>query len=235
VCGAARPVGAQGAPRYDTGQLNGATFSEVLRSEVRTAAGTAERVRNVVRNATYSITMRRDTLVVTADTLWLSETADGVTRAIDVDPVIGARWKLMLDSRGAVDVTDQPVMTRDIADVSDVSIAMDDFFPPAPPRLGVRGSARDSTQRLWRRLADSAGSQRYHVTRQQHNQTRQSLADTVAVTSTEEVTEDTDLVWEAVRGPMAWTRHIVSVLTSRYAGRTMRATADQYIVVGRLR
>jgi len=228
-------AGQSAVPRYDASHLDGAIFSEELRSEVRTESATATQVRTILRRATYSVALRRDTLLVTADTVWLHEDAEGAARDIDVDPVIGARWKLLIDPRGTVIVADAPVVTRDIADVSDVSLAMNDFFPLAPPSIAVRGTFRDSTGLAWRRLADSSGSRRYHLSQAPHTVTTHSVADSVAINSTEDITEDGDLVWDPVRGPIAWTRHITSVVTSRFASRALRAAADQHITIRRVR
>lgn len=219
--------------RYDTHRLDGATFAEELRSEVKTESGVAQRSRSIIRRANYSFALRRDTMMVTIDTIWLHENAEGVDRTVDVDPAIGARWLLLLDSSGKVTVEDEPVVTRDIVDVSDVRTAMDDFFPPPPPALAIRGVVTDSAHRTWRRLADSAGVQRYHLSQQQHGNGSQALGDSVSVRSEQEATEETDIAWDASRGPLAWSRHILSALTSRYSGRTMRASADQHIVVRR--
>jgi hypothetical protein len=218
------------APRYELRTLNGARFAEHLQSEVTAQSGSAERGRVVVRNAQFAMVARGDTLLVTADTVDLHETADGLTRTVDVDAVIGGRWKVILDAGGHADVSVQPFVPGEISDVSDLAIAMDDFFPPAPvtsPRTGA-------PLRNWARRADSGGVARYHWTAQRHADSSYVAADSVPVRATLDVSEDGDLAWDPARGPVAWTRRVETTAVTRFAGRTNRAIIKQQIVVRRL-
>ncbi|MGH7592512.1 MAG: hypothetical protein ACRELE_01465 [Gemmatimonadales bacterium] len=228
----ASPVRAQSVP-YPL-NLSGATFLEQVHSDVITQSGRAERHRTIDRSARYTTMKHGDTLLVSADSIRLDETADGVRRAVDVDAVIGGRWTLMIDPRGATSVMEAPFVPGDVADVSDLSLAMDDFFPLVPPPLqpGVRSA--DSLRRVWRRLADSAGEQRYRWSERRHHDGTTTGADSVQVEAVSEVQEDGDAVWNVARGPLGWTRHIQTTVTSRFAGRTVRAVVDQRVVVRRV-
>src|SRR5205823_775512 len=97
---------------------DGAIFVEQARTEVTSQSGAAEVHRVVVRNARFGMAVRGDTFVVTADTVDLRETTDGVQRTIDVDAVIGARWRLMLGATGVSTVLTEPFVPAEIGDVS---------------------------------------------------------------------------------------------------------------------
>ena len=226
-------LGAQSA-RYPL-NLAGATFFEQVHSNVASQSGTAELHRTIVRSARYGTAMRTDTLVVTADSLRLDETAGDTHRIIDVDAVIGGRWKLVAGGARMITVVDSPFIPGEVADVSDLSSAMDDFFPLAPPALAPGAQSTDSSQRVWRRLADSARAQRYHWTERQHADSTSIGTDSVIVHAVVDTHEEGDLAWSATRGPLAWMRRIQTVVTSRFAGRTVRANVEQRIVVTRTR
>lgn len=212
--------------------LDGAVFVERVRTDVSSRAGLGERHRVIDRYARYQVALRGDTLVVTADSVDLAETADGVRRVVDVDAVVGGRWKLVSGERTALRVVDRPVTTTDIADVSDVAAAMDDFLPAPPPELAVLAQTTDSNGRAWRRLADSAGTRRYRWSRHGRGDPSTGLSDLGAgVSSTIETSEDVSLAWSA--GPRSWNRHIQSTVTTLVGTRTVRASIDQRIVVVR--
>jgi hypothetical protein len=229
------PAGAQSPPGYAVHGLDGAVFVEQVRSEVTTQTGSAERRRTMTRAARYAVSTHADTLVVTADSLRLDETADGARHAIDVDAVIGGRWELLVDARGLTTVVEAPFVPGTVADVSDLSSAMDDFFPAAPPMIAPRAQVTDSSHRAWHRLADSAATQRFHWAAQRPSDTTYNGPDGIEVHSAGNTHEEGDVVWSVQHGPVGWTRHIQTTVTSRFAGRTVRATVDQRIVVSRLR
>ena len=222
------------AARYPL-NLAGATFVERVHSDVTSQSGTAELHRTILRLATYSTATRTDTLVVTADSLQLDESVDNRHRPVDVDAVIGGRWKLVADGPRKTTVVDAPFVPSEVADVSDLGSAMDDFFPVAPPALAPGAQTTDSSQRAWRRLADSASAQRYHWSQRRHADSTSIGTDSVVVHAMVDTDEEGDLAWSAARGPLAWTRRIQTMVTSRFAGRTVRANVDQRIVVARTR
>ncbi|HEY8061317.1 MAG TPA: hypothetical protein VID74_00895 [Gemmatimonadales bacterium] len=222
------------AARYPL-NLAGATFVERVHSDVTTQSGTAELHRTILRLARYSTTTRIDTLVVTADSLDLDETVDNRHRPVDVDAVIGGRWKLVADGLRKTTVVDAPFVPGEVADVSDLGSAMDDFFPMAPPALAPGAQSTDSLPRVWRRLADSASAQRYHWSERRHADSTSIGTDSIIVHAVVDTREEGDLAWSATRGPLAWMRRIQTMVTSRFAGRTVRANVDQRIVVARTR
>lgn len=236
VLALAAPLAAAGqaGPRYDARRLHDAAFLEQVHTDVTTQTGTAERERRVLRIARFGIVVRGDTMVVTADSLDLRETADGVERTIDVDAVIGGRWKLMLNGDGHATVLTRPFVPGDVGDVSDLAIAMDDFFPPAPsPATGKPPIG--GLERSWHRRDDSAGVMRYHWSEQRHRDSSYVATDSVAVRAAVDTREDGDVAWDVARGPVAWNRRVETTATSRFAGRTTRAVVAQRIAVRRIR
>jgi hypothetical protein len=222
-------------PRYDVARLHGAVFAEQVHSDIATQAGTAERHRTVNRTVQYTLATRADTVVATSDSVSLSENADGVRTEVDVDAVTGARWTFLLDAHGASTLLDGPVVPRSVADVSDIGTAMDDFFPPSPPRVGVDAFPKDSAGWQWHRLADSAGVERYHYAGTRHDSHQISSSDSVRVESTSVASETADFAWDPQRGPLAWSRQILTTVSTHFAGRTVRAKVEQQIMVRRIR
>ena len=220
---------------YPITALDGARFTETIRTEALTRVGTVEMRRLVARDAWFGVTLRGDTLVVSADSVALTEVADGKSRRLDTDGFVGGRYRLGLDSTGQATLWQRPFIPDEIADVSDVSRAMDDFFPPLPPGIPLGGETADAAGRQWRRLADSGGTQRYRWTMLTSRDTSQVANDTVAVLMQEETREASALVWSATRGPLVWTRQIESDVTTHLRGRTVRATISQRIDVRRSR
>jgi hypothetical protein len=214
-------LGAQvSPPQYDMRRLNGAVFLENVRTDVTSQSGTAEMVRRTVRGARFGVAVRGDTMAVTADSLALYESADGVQRTIDVDAVIGGRWTLTLAIGGNATVLTQPFVPGEIADVSDIAMAMNDFFPATTG---------------WRRLADSAGLSRYHWSGQHHSDSSYVATDSVPVQASIDTKEDGDVAWDVARGPVAWSRLVETTAASRFSGRTSRAVITQRIGVRRVR
>ena len=228
---AAVVLSAQAAAAQSPTVLAG-TYSESIRSEIITQTGVIERRRIILRATQYGISARADTLVVTADTMSLSESVEGVRTAINVDAVIGARWKIIPGPHGVPEVTDRPVVPQQIADVSDVGTAMDDFFPATPPTMARGGQLTDSAGRGWRRLADSSGIERYHYSGE-HRGTTRNVGDSLTVDTSQRGSETTDFSWDPRVGPLGWTRTILTTVTTRFGGRTVRAQVDQRITVRR--
>ena len=228
-------LGALVAPGYPVAALNHAQFTESVRTDALTRAGTVELRRLVARDARFALTLHGDTLVVSADSVALTEVADGRSRRLDTDGFVGGRYRLGLDSSGQATLWQRPFIPDEIADVSDVSRAMDDFFPPLPPGMAPGGATADAAGRQWRRLADSAGTQRFRWTMVTLRDTSRVANDTVAVLMREETHEASALAWSSTRGPLVWTRQIESDVTTRLRGRTVRATISQRIEVRRSR
>lgn len=228
-------AGALLVPGYPVRALDGAVFSEQIRTEALTRVETAERRRVLRRDASFGITLRGDTVIVSADSVALTELADGTSRTLDTDGFTGGRFRLSLDDSGHATLWQRPFVPDHIVEVSDLGRAMDDFFPLLPPDIlpSSTDSARDG--REWRRLSDSSGVRRFRWTEQRAREATESVADSVPAHIVESTREEGALAWSVTRGPLAWTRHIASDVTTRLRGRTIRATVVQQIEVRRTR
>lgn len=231
----ASPLSAQQPiPHYNHAALAGTSFIEQVTSNVTTRTGTAERQRAISRTARFGVSVSGDTVVVSGDSLALSESADGVDRAFDARGFLGGRWRLFISASGAAQVQVRPFVPDDITEVSDVAAAMEDFFPHTPPALAVNASTTDTARTHWNRLTDSAGNQRYEWSFSRQHEGVRTVADTVPLQVHEVTRESGTLVWNPVGAPLAWTRLIHSEVTSAIRGRTVQAVVDQRIVVRRV-
>ncbi|MES2123562.1 MAG: hypothetical protein V4503_02620 [Gemmatimonadota bacterium] len=226
-------LGALAMPGYPVRALDGVQFTERIRSEVNTRVATATSHRLVARDARFTVHVRGDSVMVSADSLVLSELVDGEQRALDTDGFVGGRYHLRIDSVGRAHLLERPFVPDDLIEVSDLSRAMDDFFPPLPPVLAPGGEGTDSTGRRWHRLTDSAGVQRFRWTAEREHDGTRHVADSVQTQVSESVHETSTLSWSPLRGPMRWSRRIESELTSRLRGQTIRASVVQRIDVNR--
>ncbi len=226
------PLDAQApAPRYTHVALAGTSFLEQVTSTVVSRSGGAERTRATSRAARFGVSVSGDTVVVSGDSLALSESAGGVDRTLDASGFLGGRWRLFLSKGGVPSVHHRPFVPDDITEVSDVAAAMDDFFPRTPPALAVNASATDTANTRWERLADSAGSQRYHWSLARQHEGVRTVADTVPLQVHEVTRESGTLAWSPAGAPLTWSRQIHSEITSAIRGRTVQAVVDQRIVV----
>jgi hypothetical protein len=212
----------------DLSRYDGARFVETVHSDVVTQSGSAERHRSIDRATTYSMQQRGDTLVVTIDTMALRENDEGQVRDINVDPVIGARWKLVPSAGDQDTIVDQPFVPDAIAEVSDVDVAMKDFFPNRA-RKSVTGASPS-----WQHLADSAGMQRWRWSYHGRVDSTAVGVDSDAAPVQGEVHDDGTLAWSARRGFVVWRREVDTDFTSRVAGRVVRGTVKQAIMVQRI-
>ena len=224
---------AQAAPAYSPARLDGAVFVESIRTDGTSQSGAAERKWSVTRAARFRLHVDGDTIVVSADSLALQQLADGTQHEINVDPVVGGRWTMMIARTGAARVFERPFVPAAIADVSDIGTAMNDFLPPAPPLIAPGKQLVEGSGRVWRQLPDSSSLTRYHWEDRARRDSSYVTADSVAINAIIETHENGWMAWDKVRGPAAWHRTVESTVDTRYAGRTVRAVVMQQIVVQR--
>lgn len=223
------------AADYPVRALDGATFVESIRTDAITRVAGAEHRRFVRRDSRFSVLLQGDTLVVSADSVALGETADGRNRAMDTDGFVGGRFRLRLDPAGRATLIERPFVPDDIGEVSDLGRAMDDFFPPLPPEMAVGAGRTDSAGREWRRIADSSGIRRFRWTHHRVREGTEQVGDSVPAAISESTQEANALAWSARRGPLSWRRRIASDVTTRLRGQTIRASVVQRIDVVRAR
>jgi hypothetical protein len=213
---------------YTAAQLDGARFDEQVNTDVMSRSGTADVHRVMARSARYGVGVAADTVIVTADSLMLSQTTDGAAHDYDVNGVVGGHWKFFVDSAGRARIVASPFVPDAIAEVSDLTTAMDDFLPPRPPPMQPR-TASDADHRRWQRLADSAGMARYTWVADNRTDTQSTIADTVAVHVKQTSHEESQVVWDPVRGPVRWERRIHVEVRARLVD----AVVTQHVTVVR--
>lgn len=218
-------VGAQTPP--DTSR-----YTESVRTAVISHSGSTTRERRIVRDARYTVIDSSGMMVVRADTIALTEVAAGVARQIDVDAVIGGRW-VMQEKGGAWRSIDRPFVPEEVADVSDVGRAFDDFWPGTPPPLRV-GAQQHVGAIEWERLADSGGSMRYTWITRQVVDTVRLVADSVPLSINEVRRESGSGAWRpGASRPFAWRRDVRTTVESEVRRRVVRSEVEQTIVVRR--
>lgn len=220
-------------PGYSLAALDRSSYLEAVSTSVDSRTGTLQSRRSMARTARFGVRIAGDTVIVSGDSLELSETTGGVTRSFDPGGFLGGQWKLFLGPTGLPRVVARPFVPDDIAEVNDVAAAMDDFFPRTPPALLVNASTTDTAQYRWTRLTDSAGAGRYRWTVNRDHEVVRTVADSVPLKSHEVTRESGAVVWGSAGVPLGWSRSIHTEVTSTIRGRTVQAVVEQRIEVRR--
>ncbi|HET7042608.1 MAG TPA: hypothetical protein VFI13_11335, partial [Gemmatimonadales bacterium] len=153
------------------------------------------------------------------DSLTLSRRAAGELLTPDAGGVIGGRYRGLLRPDGRFVRTDAPWIPDDVAEVSDLSVALDDLFPA------------DSGVTILR-LADSAGVARYRIRSGQV--VNAPAAGDRPFDAVESQTSDGVAAWGAA-GLLSWDRTVHAETRVREtAQRTFRSVANQRIELRRV-
>jgi hypothetical protein len=222
-------TGQQSAPptlRYTGPQLDCATFIEHSRSRLEAETGGRRRRETLNRSGVLRFRARAvgDGLALEAwyDSLGLSRESPEVTLRPDTDGLIGGRFRGTLSPDGRYSETARPYIPDGVAEVADVGRTLEDLLPPLPPRsLTVGEHWTDAAGLELRRIADSSAKGRPVRRLLLRSKTRTDTAairgDTIQLPATETTTEEGELDWDAERGLLRRTRHIV-IETSVPAG-----------------
>ncbi|HSE66445.1 MAG TPA: hypothetical protein VLB12_05645, partial [Gemmatimonadales bacterium] len=129
-------------------------------------------------------------------------------RWVDTDGVIGGRFLGLLYPGGRYFRIDAPFVPGEIAEITNLTAALDDWFPPVPGALLDVGQRwQDSTGWIISRQSDQKNLQRYRVVGNRTLYSRlggDSLADTA-----QQVERETGLMlWDPAAGLMRWDRAI---------------------------
>ena len=140
---------AQGAPKYSAELLRCAAFSEEVRTTVdarRGMEGWQERgLRHGVLQVRATPGARALSFEAWYDSLTVDYSRPDAKVTPDTDGLIGGRWLGTMLPHGEVALTDRPFMPPELAQVSDLSDQMLDFFPPlATAALAPGGHWTDS-------------------------------------------------------------------------------------------
>lgn len=153
------------------------------------------------------------------------ESAEG-TLTPDTDGLLGGRYRGALTPRGTYTVQARPFIPDEVAEVAELSAAMDDLLPPLPPAaLAVGQQWTDSGGLELRRLPDSTAGRRMirRLALRARSETRRATVrgDTLTLPARQTTVEEGQVDWSPTEGLLRRERHIV-VETSIPAGGPLR-------------
>lgn len=204
---------AQAVPiRYRTTDLVCARFRQSVETSLRLESGNRALRQNSGRSGLLVVTAR-DTaggMLIESwfDSLMVWRVEPTGKRMVDTDGVIGGRFLGLLHPGGRYFRIDAPFIPGEIAEITNLTAALDDLFPPVPGTSLVVGQRwQDSTGWIISRQSDQKNLQRYRVVGNRTLNSRlggDSLADTA-----QQVERETGLMlWDPATGLMRWDRAI---------------------------
>jgi hypothetical protein len=243
-----RALAAQADPatlRYAVPQLACAQFLETSLTTIVTRTGRQSREQTVERKGVWQFRAEPTNtgvgLTGWLDTLVLLRRSPETTIRPDTDGLIGGRYRGVLGPEGKFVSRTQPFVPAEVAEVSDMAKALEDFFPQLPPAPLHPGQVWADTSGLRiQRLADSAlsGVPLYRYALEVTRKTRSVPVkyDTVPLTLEQISRERGTFVWHPTLGLLRRERTIVvetSVPASRSVPEPVRARVEQRIRVHR--
>ena len=231
--------------RYAVPQLQCAQFSEASLTTIVTQTGRRSREQTVERRGVWQF--RAETvntgvgLTGWLDTLVLLRRSPETTIRPDTDGLIGGRYRGVLTPGGKYLPRVQPFVPGEVAEVSGMANALDDFFPELPSAPLHPGEAWADTSGLRiRRLADSAlsGVPLYRYALEVTRKTRSVPVkyDTIPLVLEQISRERGTFVWHPTLGLVGRDRTIVvetNVPASRAVPEPVRARVEQRISLRR--
>ena len=231
--------------RYRPEQLNCATFLETAESKILTQSGGRGREQTAGRAAVWQFRAAPAAAGVSLegwlDSLGLWRRSPETTIRPDTDGLIGGRYRGTLTADGAYSGTVRPFVPDEVAEVSNMRSALDDFFPPLPhARLRPGQSWSDSLGMTIRRLPDSALSgvplYRFALDAQSQATSAESQADTLPLQLRQTSQEHGSYVWHPTLGLVRRERRIVvetTVPPGKAVRQAVRSRIEQEILVQR--
>ena len=231
--------------RYAAPQLDCAAFAEHSAARLDSQTGSRVRRETITRDGLWRMRAAagKSGMAIEAwyDSLALvRETAQG-TLTPDTDGLLGGRYRGTLTPTGAYTAQARPFIPDPVAEVAELSRAMEDLLPPLPPvPLAVGQRWSDSAGLELRRLADSSAGGRAIQLLELHSRTESRQADvrgdTLALPASQTTEEEGRVAWDPSRGLLRRERHIV-VETSVPAGgplrEPLRSKLEQTLVLER--
>ncbi|HET7470559.1 MAG TPA: hypothetical protein VFJ81_12830 [Gemmatimonadales bacterium] len=204
--------------RYTAAQLDCASFVEHSRTQLDAETGGRRRREILTRRGVLRFRARPsgDSLTLEAwyDSLALSRESPEVTLRPDTDGLIGGRFRGTLSPDGRYREAVRPYIPDDVAEVADVGRTLSDLLPPMPRRpLAVGERWTDGAGLELQRIADSSARgrpvRRLLLRTRAQTDTAAVRGDTMQLPATEVTTEAGEVDWDAERGLLRRTRHIV--------------------------
>jgi hypothetical protein len=216
--------------RYSASQLNCAQFAETAASDIQTESGGRIRKQSAGRRGVWQFRAQPAVEGVSLegwlDTLSLWRKSRETTIRPDTDGLLGGRYRGALSASGTYLSRARPFVPDEVAEVAGMGGALDDFFPPLPPRLlRPKQAWSDSSGVTIRRMADSGMSgvplYRFELEIRRDTTSKPAPRDTVRIGLRQVSREHGTFVWHPLLGLLRRDRRIV-VETSVPAGRSIR-------------
>ncbi len=230
---------------YTANQLDCARFLEISESKILTEAGGRIRSQTSTRRGVWQFRAGPSNGEVDLegwlDTLVLTRRSPETAITPDTDGLLGGRYRGTLGRTGIYTGRVRPFVPDEVAEIAEMSGALDDFFPSVPPRaLKIGEEWTDSLGLTIRRLSDSAHSGvsllRFALENRTESRAAPTPADTLPLKLRQSTAEEGEFVWHAVLGLIRRDRRIVvetTVPPSRSVRQAVRSKVEQRIIVAR--
>ena len=235
----------ESAVGYTANQLNCARFLETVASNILTEAAGRTRRQTSDRRGVWQFRAApsNDDVALEGwlDSLVLSRSSPEATITPDTDGLLGGRYRGALSRTGVYTSRVRPFVPDEVAELAEMSGALDDFFPPLPSRALKAGEEwTDSLGLTIRRLPDSALSGvlllRFGLENRSESRAAPTPADTLPLKLRQKTEERGQFVWHPVLGLLRRDRRIVvetTVPPSRSVRQAVRSKVEQRITVVR--
>lgn len=233
------------AVAYTADQLDCARFLETGDSRILTEAGGRIRNQTSARRGFWQFravpSHGNVDLEGWLDTLVLIRRSPETAISPDTDGLIGGRYRGTLSRTGVYASTVRPFVPDEVAEIAEMSGALDDFFPPLPAEALSSGEVwTDSAGLTLRRLPDSAVSGvpllRFSLKSRKESRAAPTPADTMPLKLRQKTEEDGEFVWHPALGLLRRDRRIVvetTVPPSRSVRQAVRSKVEQRITLVR--
>ncbi|HKH82597.1 MAG TPA: hypothetical protein VKA25_02810 [Gemmatimonadales bacterium] len=237
--------GLDGTIGYTARELNCAKFSETGQSKIFTESAGRSRRQTSSRAGLWQFraTASKEgvTLEAWLDSLSLSRRSPEAVISPDTDGLVGGRYRGMLSHSGQYTATVLPFVPDEVSEVADMSTALDDFFPPLPPKPLKQGQVWSDSQGLTiSRLPDSTAAgtplSRFQLDRRHGAESAPTATDTLPLKLQQMTEEHGRFVWHPNFGLLSRDRTIVvetTVPPSRTVRQTVRSRVEQHIALRR--
>lgn len=231
--------------RYAASQLNCARFLEDSESKILTESGRREQEQTTGRRGVWRFSAAPDSAGVALegwlDSLALWRRLSTTTVRPDTDGLLGGRYRGVLAPDGNYQSRKVPFIPPEVAELADMSTALDDLLPPLPDQPLRPGQAwTDSAGLTVRRLADSGMSgvplYRFQLENRRTTNAAAVPGDTTMIRLRQTSEEEGTFVWHPSVGLLRRERHITINTTVPARGvvqQTVRSRIEQRITLAR--
>ncbi|HTK43307.1 MAG TPA: hypothetical protein VL287_17110 [Gemmatimonadales bacterium] len=241
-----RSGGREPALHYTPEQLDCAHFRETSRGSVETYTAGRARQESVGLDGEWRFRAkpgRADSVQVEAwfDSLSVWRRTAEANLEPDTDPLIGGRYRGVVSRDGRYRADARPFVPDDIAEVADLSRALDDLLPRLPTQsLPIGGTWTDGAGLEIRRLAGSAGIDsvlQFSFTLRRDTREGALRGDSTPIRLHQTTREDGTFAWHIRGGLLRRQRHITietEIPPEPRVQRPVRARVEQNVLLERL-